>query len=102
MKVVYKHPAVVDLQRTQEYIETQLGNPNAARKLVSSVLHAVSLLQENPAMGISLEAKFGIESSIRFFVVAKQLVFYEITDEDTLAVLRMLDGRQDYLSILFG
>ena len=52
-------------------------------------------------MGISLEAKFGIESSIRFFVVAKQLVFYEITGEDTLTVLRM-DGRQDYLSILFG
>lgn len=102
MKVVYKHPVVVDLQRTQEYIETKLGNPKAARKLISSVLHAISLLQENPAMGISLESKFGIESSIRFFVVAKQLVFYEITDEDTLTVLRVLDGRQDYLAILFG
>ena len=53
MNVVYKHLAVVDLQRTQEYIETKL-------------------------------------------------VFYEITDEDTLTVLRVLDGRQDYLSILFG
>ena len=102
MNVVYKHPAVVDLQRTQEYIETKLSNPQAARKLISSILHAVSLLQENPMMGISLEAKFGIESSIRFFVVAKQLVFYEITGEDTLTVLRILDGRQDYLSILFG
>ena len=102
MNVAYKHLAVVDLQQTQEYIETKLGNPQAARKLVSSILHAVSLLQENPMMGISMEAKFGIESSIRFFVVAKQLVFYEITDEDTLTVLRVLDGRQDYLSILFG
>ena len=92
MNVVYKHRAVVDLQQTQEYIETKLGNPKAARKLISSILHAVSLLQENPAMGISLEAKFGIESSIRFFV----------TDEDALTVLRVLDGRQDYLSILFG
>ena len=27
MNVVYKHLAVVDLQRTQEYIETKLGNP---------------------------------------------------------------------------
>ena len=102
MNVAYKHRAVVDLQQTQEYIETKLGNPKAARKLISSILHAVSLLQENPAMGISLEAKFGIESSIRFFVVAKQLIFYEITDQDTLTVLRVLDGRQDYLSILFG
>ena len=102
MNVVYKHRAVMDLQKTQEYIETKLGNPKAARKLISSILHAVSLLRENPAMGISLESKFGIESSIRFFVVAKQLVFYEITDEDTLTVLRVLDGRQDYLSILFG
>ena len=102
MKVVYKHPAVVDLQRTQEYIETKLGNPKAARKLIASILHAISLLRENPAMGISLESKFGIESSVRFFVVAKQLIFYEITDQDTLTVLRVLDGRQDYLSILFG
>ena len=102
MNVVYKHLAVVELQRTQEYIETKLGNPQAARKLVSSILHAVSLLQAKPMMGIALEAKFGIESSVRFFVVAKQLVFYEITDEDTLTVLRVLDGRQDYLSILFG
>lgn len=74
MKVVYKHLAVLDLQRTQEYIAKKLANPKAARKLLSSILHAVSLLQENPAMEISLEAKFGIESSIRFFVVAKQLV----------------------------
>ena len=99
---MYKHLAVVDLQGTQEYIETKLGNPQAAKKLILSILHAVSLLQENPAMEISLNAKFGIESSIRFFVVAKQLVFYEITDEDTLTILRVLDGRQDYLSILFG
>ena len=52
MNVVYKHRAVVDLQQTQEYIETKLGNPKAARKLISSILHAVSLLRENPAMGI--------------------------------------------------
>ena len=102
MNVVYKHLAVLDLQRTQEHIETKLGNPQAARKLISFILHAVSLLQENPMMGISLEAKFGIKSSVRFFSVAKKLVFYKITDEDTLTVLRVLDGHQDYLSILFG
>ena len=98
MKIVYKHQAVLDIRQTQEYIAETLGNKGAAQKLVASILKAISLLEENPMMG----AKFEIKTSIRFFIVAKHLVFYEISEDNMLSILRVLDGRQDYLAILFG
>ena len=101
MKIVYKHQAVLDIRQTQEYIAETLGNKRAAQKL-ASILKAISLLEENPMMGVSMGAKFEIKTSIRFFIVAKHLVFYEISEDNMLSILRVLDGRQDYLAILFG
>ena len=102
MKIVYKHQAVLDIRQTQEYIAETLGNKGAAQKLVASILMVVSVLEENPMMGVSMGAKFEIKTSIRFFIVAKHLVFYEISEDNMLSILRVLDGRQDYLAILFG
>ena len=102
IKIIYKHQAVLDIRQTQEYIAQTLGNKKAAQKLVASILKAISLLEENPMMGVSMGAKFEIKTSIRFFVVAKHLVFYEISEDNMLSILRVLDGQQDYLAILFG
>lgn len=49
----------MDIRQTQEYIAQTLGNKKAAQKLVASILKAISLLEENPMMGISMEARFG-------------------------------------------
>ena len=102
MKIVYKHQAVLDIRQTQEYIAETLGNKRAAQKLVASILKAISLLEENPMMGVSMGAKFEIKTSIRFFIVAKHLVFYEISEDNMHSNLRVVEGRQDYLAILFG
>ena len=102
MKIVYKHQAVLDIRQTQEYIAETLGNKGAAQKLVASILKAISLLEENPMMGVSMGAKFEIKTSIRFFIVAKHLVFYEISEDNMLSILRVLDERQDYLVLLSG
>ena len=102
MKIVYKHQAVLDIRQTQEYIAETLGNKRAAQKLVASILKAISLLEENPMMGVSMGAKFEIKTSIRFFIVAKHLVFYEISEDNMLSILRVLDERQDYLVLLSG
>ena len=52
-------------------------------------------------MGIPLSGKFDVDSDLRFLIVSKQLVFYRIEDETLVSVVRVLDGRQDYMSILF-
>ena len=101
MKIRYKRAALRDIQQKQEYITSVLKNRPAAEKLTVSILRAVSLLADNPRMGIPLSGKFDVDSDLRFLIVSKQLVFYRIEDETFVSVVRVLDGRQDYMSILF-
>ena len=84
MKIRYKGAALRDIKQKQDYIGNILHNKQAGQKLTESILCAVSLLADNPSMGVS-----------------KQLVFYRIEDETQISVVRILDGQQDYMSILF-
>ena len=101
IKIIYKHQAVLDIRQTQEYIAQTLGNKKAAQKLVASILKAISLLEENPMMGISMEARFE-KNFYTFFCSRQAFGFYEISEDNMLSILRVLDGQQDYLAILFG
>ena len=76
MRIEYKRTALLDLRQTQDYIANTLKNKPAAQKLVSSVLHDVSLLPHNPRMGTALYSWFDVDSDLRFIVISMQLVFY--------------------------
>lgn len=102
MRIEYKSAALRDITETRDYIRNTLKNRQAAQKLVTAILHAVSLLADNPMMGTPLDSKYELDTDIRFLVVAKQLVFYRLAGDDLISVIRVLDGRQDYLAILFG
>jgi len=102
MKIQYRPAAIADLTATSEYIQTQLHNPSAAAKLRADVLHGVSQLADTPEMGPLLRSKYeDIASDVRFLVIRKQMVFYEIHDQ-SVEVIRILDGRTDYLAQLFS
>ena len=66
MKIRYKRAALRDIQQKQEYITSVLKNRPAAEKLTVSILRAVSLLADNPRMGIPLSGKFDVDSDLRF------------------------------------
>ena len=103
MKIVYKSAAVRDLQASRDYIAHRLKKPRAAQKLVTTVLKAASLLADNPYMGAELAEKFDFTTDVRYFVVSKQLLFYRVDkQQNTVEILRILDGRTDYLAVLFG
>ena len=89
------------MKATKRYISETLGNGVAAKKLTQRVFDAIMLLEDNPYMGTELRRKFGVETDLRFLVVAKQLVFYRVVEDDHIEVTRVLDGRQDYLALLF-
>ena len=101
MKVLFKKTALDDIQATERYISETLGNGVAAKKLNQRVFDALMLLEDNPYMGTELRRKFGVETDLRFLVVAKQLVFYRVVEDDHIEVTRVLDGRQDYVGLLF-
>ncbi len=101
MKILYRPAALKDIQDSANYIKTVLKNLQAAQKLKSKILQGTSLLKENPNMGALLSSKYeGLESSVRFIVVNRQLVFYEV-QSSYIEILRVLDGRTDYLTHLF-
>ena len=81
MKVRYKRTAIEDIQETEHYIRSVLG--------------------ENPYMGTPLSSRFEVETDLRYLLVSEQLIFYRVVEDQTVEVIRVLNGRQDYLSILF-
>ena len=100
MKVVYRPAAIDDIKSTAAYIEKEFKNLQAAERYKERILYSVSLLKDNPNMGSLLSNKYdSIESAYRYIIVNKQLVFYEING-DIIEIIRVLDGRTDYLAYL--
>ena len=93
--------AARDLAEISEYISNQLHNPQAARNIAKTITHDLRLLQENPHLGFSVSAKIGIETDLRAMLSGKHFIFYRV-EKETIEVSRVLDGRQDYLRLLFG
>ena len=104
MNVKYRPSAIFDIESTAGYMGHELGNENAARKFRTRILQGISLLKKQPMMGMLLKERFDeIETEIRFFIIDKQIVFYEVNAAiEQIEVIRVLDSRTDYLALLFS
>lgn len=100
MRIIYKKSAIDDLLNTENYIINQFHNDQAAKKLKNNIVDTISLLKDNPYLGPKMSDRFNIDTSLRYLIVSKQIVFYDI-NEDNIEIIRILDSRQDYLSLLF-
>ena len=93
--------AASDLAEIKTYISLELRNPQAAQRIVKSITRDLRHLQQNPYLGFSISAKIGRETDLRTLLSGNYFLFYRIETE-TVQVARILDGRQDYLRLLFG
>lgn len=100
MRVQYKPQAIDDIKELHDYISSVLKNPAAAKKLTTAILHSVSQLKTNPLLGAELRGKFDIDTDIRFIIVSKQLIFYRVQN-DIITIIRVIDGRRDYMVLLW-
>ena len=101
MKLVYNTEALNDLNETKTYISKVLKNKVAANRITNMIFRNCQSLKTHPRLGMSLEGKTGITSDLRYLSCENWLVFYEVQD-DTIRIVRVLDGRTDYLKLLFG
>lgn len=101
MTLRYTPEAIRDLQETKRYISKVLQNPKAAARITKSILDACGHLKQHPKLGATLEGNTGRPSDLRYLVCENHIAFYRMED-DVISVARILDGRQDYLWILFG
>lgn len=93
--------AASDLAEIKAYISLELHNPQAAQRIVKSITHDLRHLQQHPYLGFSVSAKIGRETDLRALFSGNYFLFYRVETE-AVQVARILDGRQDYLRVLFG
>ncbi len=100
MNVQFKQTALDDIRSAADYLLEQFHNAAAAKKLTETLFHSALLLADHSFLGAALHEKFDVNTDLRFLVSAKFLIFYRVTEEH-VEVVRVLDGRQDYLALLF-
>ena len=100
MKLKYTPEAIADLQNTKAYISDVLHNPKAARRITKQILDMCGSLKEHPNLGMSLKAKTDIDTDLKYLLCENHLAFYRI-ESDWVMVVRILDGRTDYMSVIF-
>ena len=102
MRLRYTPEAISDIQEIKRYIKNVLHNPTAALRISKTILDACSSLKTFPRLGVSIEGKTGVETDLRMLICEKWIVVYRIeAAEGTISIARVLDGRQDYMRILF-
>ena len=72
-------------------------HPAAARSTLETLKQRLNMLSQNPEMG---RKRFDIAPELHALVVRPYLILYRL-EEDTLNVVRIIDGRRD-LAKLFG
>ena len=103
MKLNYTPEAISDIQEIRRYIKDTLRNPTAAARISKAILDACSSLKEFPKLGMSVKSKTGFETDLRILPCENWIAVYRIApDSDVVSIARIIDGRQDYMRILFG
>lgn len=100
-KIHYSTEARRDLDDIWEYVETDLGNPKAAQRIVNRIMDDVDQLESFGELGARLSAITDTETDYRYLVTGNYMTFYRIS-ADNIYVDRILYGRRDYLRALFG
>lgn len=100
-KVFISPEAARDLSQIKQYISTELKNRSAANRMVGSILKDLHALERYPEQGPSIEALTGFQTELRILLCGKHIALYKIESESVF-VVRIIDGRQDYLRVLFG
>lgn len=100
MKLKYTPEAIADLQNTKAYISNVLHNPKAAKRITKQILDMCGSLKEHPNLGMSLNVKTDIDTDLKYLLCENHLAFYRIED-DWVMVVRILDGRTDYMRVIF-
>ena len=99
-KVILSAAAKADLQDTRRYISSVLSNPSASKQMLKRITTQLHTLEQFPESGTPILIP-GSPVAYRYLVCGSYMAFYHIRNEEVI-VDRVLYGRRDYLSILFG
>lgn len=99
-KVILSAAAKADLQETRRYISSVLSNPGASKQTLKRITTQLHTLEQFPESGTPILIP-GSSVAYRYLVCGSYMAFYHLHNKEVV-VDRILYGRRDYLSILFG
>ena len=99
-EIFFSPEARKDLLEIGDYIALQLRNKPAAQGLLVRIRKEVMALGQFPESGTPVDFP-GLSAVYRYLVCGNYLIFYHLV-ENAVRIDRILYGRRDYLSILFG
>ena len=100
MRVRYSPEAREDLLRISRFISLEYQNPQAAAAIIQKIMRSCSALKQFPQMGMRLSEKLQRETPLRFLICGNHIAFYRVEGTE-IFITRVLDGRTNYLQLLF-
>ena len=102
MKLRYTPAARADLRAMRDYIAHTLKNQTAAQRFTDRIVKSCARLKDQPRMGAALSEKTGRDTDLRYLACGDQIAFYRVEEgNQTVSVIRILDGRTDYMRVIF-
>ena len=99
-KVSVSKVARQDLASIRQYIREELGNPDAAARIISELKKSILSLADFSGLGRPLDALIPVHTEYRYLVCENYCIFY-LAGDDEVIVVRVLHQRQDCLRALF-
>lgn len=99
-RILFSPQAKSDLVEIGDYIAFQLRNKPAAKGVITRIREQIFSLVQFPESGTPIQFS-GSNFVYRYVVCGNYMIFYHLT-ENAVYIDRILYGRRDYLSILFG
>mgnify|MGYP000112990502 CR=1 FL=1 len=100
VRVILSELARCDLLDARSYIENDLQNTVAARKVVAKIFKSMRTLERFPYAGTPLQVS-GLDTDYRVLTSGNYRIFY-LCDEKIVRIVRVLSGRRDFMRVLFG
>lgn len=101
MKIRYSPMAREDLRSLRSYLVGEYGAA-IADKSVRKIITDIATLKDHPNLLRPLEDKINRPTDFRYFLCGKYSVAISLVDPDVISIVRILDGRSDYATEVFG
>ena len=101
MNIQYSPESINDLYTIFGYISDNLSSPGAAKNICDGIIEKIDLLEQMPEIGTKIFWESGIFSGYRYITFKNYLTVYQIID-DNIYIYRIINGRRDYIKLLFS
>jgi toxin ParE1/3/4 len=99
--VIVQEAAQRDLREIWEYLADESFAPVAAARVLDGLYHTIASLKEMPERHALISDGILRKKGVRKLPIAGYIVFYKVNNEEkSVAVLRILHGKQDWEYIL--